>query len=387
MAHSHNDQHLFGNNYRTKTVTHGTVYESKVKIINPETNKPFTNQGLETTLQNCIQENPSSEEQLKPYLSGIKKKAAEHPDAEFCLSRRGEDKASAKKELENLHMAEIQVLMRVMFSKSYRETIATGDITLSAFVSYVAPFLLSKEDTWSDYVNVLRRYVLPVIGRIKLKHMTTKMEQENLCKKIVEHLNMRVISPRIYSLVGKAYIALLLQAVSFHVHLDYEPFYVVHKFFVKGAQPDNNRKAFRMNHFDEDQRRKLFGVIARQEYPDFALLIVLLLYCGLNSNEIPALHYGNLQSHTYNGTHFYSIFVDRRMHHVTKKISVQRAYDDRFSFPNLRSVVLSPWVCHVLERRKDCFRSLDRTDDEINTMPLSTVKPNKVLNPDDLKKC
>lgn len=387
MGHSHNDRNLFSGTYRLSTHLHRDQYDACCKIINPNTVKPYTYEDLYNTLCRRISENTAQEALITPYLSGIAKKAKEHPDCEFSICRRAKDKDTAKKELERCYGAEIKALMRVLFSREYHAEIAAGNVTVSAFFDYVQDVLFQdqSEENRKRLLGAIRNHVLPVIGRKKLCNLTPE-SQNRICKDINARLEEEGCSASTYRLVRTAYSTLLQAAISFHVQFRYDPAYITQKIAFYKQQQDNNRLAYQTKHLDDTQRRQLFETIRAQNDNDFILLIILLCYCGLDLYEIPALHYGDCLVHVLNGDTFFSIFVDRRMRFAKEKYAVLRAYNDDYPITHLRSLALSQWTTQVLERRKSYFCLLGLSDTEINALPLSAEKPSKVLNPTDLKR-
>ncbi len=386
MSHSHNDKHLFGGTYRLAIRLHRNQYDATLKIINPNSNKPFTYADLYKSLCNRIRDNPLQESIITPYFPGIAKKAKEHPDYEFVICRRAKDKSTAQKELERCYGAELQALMRVLFSHEYHEEIATGNVTVAAFFAYIQDALFQDqlEETRKRLLGAIRNHVLPVIGRKKLSNLTFPA-QERICKEINARLEEEGRSANTYRLVRTAYAALLQAAISFHVQFRYDPAYIAKEIAFYKQQQDCNRQAYQAKHLDDAQRRHLFNTTLAQNDNDFRLFILLLCYCGLDVYEIPALHYADCLVHLFNGDTFFSLFIDRRMRFAKEKYAVLRAYNDDYPISHLRSLALSQRTAQVLEQRKSYFRALGLSDSEIGALPLSAEKPSKVLNPTDLK--
>lgn len=380
-----------GGIYQLHTHAHRGGEDVMYYIISPLNHCRYTNEQIYQEVQEQLAENPFLKPLVESLLPELKKKAKKNPDANFCFSHWGKTKEIAQKELKELQWSKLDALTRVLFYQYYKQEIAAGEITVSAFFQYTRATIF-QNDTGDPkrLQGAVTNHLLPVIGSKKLCTLAqmSLQEQGKLCESIRMHLVQEDLGEQTYHDVRKGLQLLLEAAQSYHLKFNYTPASLSSRIRMFNQQNRQMQQSFVPQHMDNAQRNRFFSVL--QSLPDdgFALYIAGLVYSGLDYSDIPAIRFHMLQRIDLPQEHFYSILVDGRMYKNEKKFARRGILNEDCAFSVFRTMVLAPWAVTLLDRQIERFHAYGLTDTQIGKLPLSCQVHNKVsLNPSELEEC
>lgn len=332
---------------------HGKKIAS-IKIIDPETNRPFTytdiNKVLNARKENCA----SSLPKIAKHQDMIQNKLKKCPLAEFTLSRTRNTKEEADKAVAQEVLPIIDDLTMILFQPYQVNQSMTGSITLQDFYHFQQNTIFSAypKSTQAECKCAMNHVVLPVLGTLTLKELESA-DWSQLKKKIERKLSSqkaceskcrytRQALKKLYESVQqfnrKAAVNLSLMADSVRI----------------STKNTTIRQAFVPNHLDENQRQLFFQKVQHTENGDYLLFLVACIYMGFSLPLLDCHTFGEIQRiETASGDSIYNILIVRKPDKNGKIIDVTA---ESFPLKYFRVIVFSPWAADILIQRVDWLR-------------------------------
>ena len=351
--------------------TGGVRQDAIYQLINPATHKPYTYKELAADLALRKKQYPALAAMVDVQIAEIAVDTKKKPNTVFtrmCCGAKTKDeaKARAKREL----WPQLCELARLLYRPVWEINVQAGEVTMEQFVDYMADSLMrmGSADAQLHTMSCLRRYILPVIGKIRLCDLTAEA-QKNASKKINRMLAQAHASATQKGYVRQAYRNLVKLITGSGYQFATDPVYLADMIDTVSNRNSALLDAFRARHLDDGQRARIFTTLKQPQYIR-ELCLVALCYSGLELNELSALCWGDIIVVDMALARCYMILVTR----MSTDKSVAGAQNDKFAVSRLRRVVLYPWAAQIVDRYLACLRQ-KYTDRQIAAMRLADLSP------------
>lgn len=347
---------------------HGKKIAS-VKIIDPETNSPFTYTDINKVLNARKESCAASLPKITKHQDMIQDKLKKCPLAEFTLSRTRKTKEEADKAVTREVLPIIDELTMILFQPYQVNQSMTGTIMLQDFYHFQQKTIFSAypKSTQTECKCAMKQVVLPVLGTLTLKELETA-DWSQLKKKIERKLSSqkaceskcrytRQALKKLYESVQqfnrKAAVNLSLMSDSVRI----------------STKNTSIRQAFVPNHLDENQRQLFFQKVQHAENGDYLLFLVSCIYMGFSLPLLDCHIFGDIQRiRTASGDQIYSLPITRTPDKNGKTIDVT---SENFPLKYFRVIVFSPWAADILVRRVEQLRQ--NGFPKVKDLPLSAT--------------
>lgn len=381
MSHSKNNFPVPGGSAR-QTITFisaRNTYDIRTKLINPETNKPYKNEQLLKDLLQNKSEFPASELRVCAYLEKLGAAPLDNPQADFvlhCYVKKEKDTKQLHKATEaaqNQGKNQIKELAVLLFRPYWSQEVKENTMTVQDFYDCVKDSLFLGEcgSAHKHMHSACRKYLLPMIGSWELGDLTPEAHG-TLISKLNAQLHGRCQSTHEY--VRRALESLLQYAQSFGASFAGRP-----ENFGKGIRAVDQKnialtKAFALQRLDDAERTKIFEAASQQEDAGYSLLLLALLYSGMDYPEIAAHSFQDFKRILLKSGHaVYVILITQRVNEKTHRVNSVN-YPE-FPFERFRKVILYPWAAELLEQRIKKMQIQGWNTKEIGEMKLSDIDP------------
>lgn len=368
-----------GTGRRTMSASKNDGFEVGYKLIDPATGRPYTNAALESALKTRQVEYPALATIIEVELTTIARKAGRYPKAEFMLLCCGKDREMAEKRAKKELLPRLERLAKLLYRPHWESNIDYGSVKVEEYVHYMGDALYAGNttDIQKHLLSALKSVVLPVIGTMRLCELDNET-QEKLIRKINRVLKQKRASASFRGYAKRAYKGLFETIES----SGYSGCAGGIRLADMITQTRRKNRALlnsvRTAHLDDNQRTALFTVLSEENllYP---LFITSLIYSGLETCEISALHFSEFEQLELENECCYTITVAKASRKLNKRYSSISATNDDFPIRRLRKVVLCPWAADVLLRYIEKLHSQGYADSQIAQMRLSDETPNGAI--------
>lgn len=368
-----------GTGRRTISTSNNGGFEVGYKLIDPTTSCPYTNIALASALQKRRSEYPALAAIINIELATIAKKAGRYPKAEFMLLCCEEDRETAEKRAKKELIPRLERIAKLLYRPQWESNIEYGSIKVDEYVHYMEDALF-VERTIGDrkhLLSALKSVVLPVIGTMRLCELDNEA-QEKLIKKINRVLKQKKASASFRGYAKGAYKG-LFETIKSSGYSGCSGGIRLADMIIQTRRKNHSLlNSVRTAHLDDNQREALFELLADETllYP---LFMVALIYSGLETCEISALHFGGFEQLQLQDESCYVITVSKTVRKLNKRYSSISAINDDFPIRKLRKIVLYPWAADVLLRYIEELHSQGYADSHIAQMRLSDEAPNGAI--------
>lgn len=386
MGHSRNDFEFLGSTLRTKhnaPKASGKPYEIRVNIINPYTQKPYTQEEILDALRKVALDFPN----LAPKCLVETEKIIQKKGKLYSRYIKGKDKTETEKRLRNELLPDMAGLAKLLGRPQWMASARSGLLTIEELMTYIG------DDAFVSIVNVnershvktaLRSTIYPAVGHCKISDFSEPEKYAKMVKDILARIRKdgKKSGSAHYAKLAMKCVMHCVEQVGIGVHGSEELLQAIQVEIPKrqNALLASQRPA----HFSDEERERVFSYLFRNK--EYLILFWLALICaGMDVEEICAIHYGDIEViESGNGTNIYTCLITGRRRKATTDWRTVHVTTDSFPIYRFRRIVLPPWAAPILDAIMDQWRS--KYDGKfIADLSLAADFTGKTKNPDQVR--